>query len=234
MRLETMMATPTPTILLRKHTLPLTSLIPLIMNLHITPATLSFVALLANFLPVTLSGLPYRPGQLRSEFLFCGISSLTLLVLMMVIVVVIHCWRRMLPHLPREPNSVGAVLTYLVDSDMCDDFEGLEKESRRKRDKAIKALGKRYGYGMKEVDGEKRWCVDEMLEETAPAGTVAGPKYNPSVFTGETDSGKEVFIAEPVPEGIEVVTPVVGPIGGSMSNSTRDLPASLVIGPVVR
>lgn len=44
---------------------------------------------------------------------------------------------------------------------MCDDFEGLERLKVADRDKRIRALGKRYGYGKREVDGVERWIVDE-------------------------------------------------------------------------
>ncbi|KAF2174616.1 hypothetical protein K469DRAFT_145989, partial [Zopfia rhizophila CBS 207.26] len=162
MRLQQMNATPTPTILLQKHSLSLTSFFPLMRNRHFIPATLSFVALLSEFLVVTLSGLPYRPGQLRSEFFFCGIASLTIIAAMMFVVVVVNSWRRLLPHLPREPNTVATVMTYVANSNMCADFEGLEKFSTRKRDKHIGGLRKRYGYGLMTAGREEMWAVDEM------------------------------------------------------------------------
>jgi hypothetical protein len=161
MDLQHLDATPTPTILLRKHTLPLTSFIPMLRNRHFVPAVVAFVAILSEFLVITLSGLPYRPGQLRSEFYFCAISSLVILLLMLAIVVVINVWRRFLPHLPRNPNNVANVLSYVVGTRMCDDFEGLERLKVADRDKRIRALGKRYGYRKREVDGAERWIVDE-------------------------------------------------------------------------
>ena len=162
MRLQLMDATPTPTILLRKHNLALTSFLPLLRNRHFAPATISFIAILSEFLIITLSGLPYRPGQLRSEFIFCGIASMGLLLLMIFAIVVMNVWRRLLPHLPREPNTIATLLTYLVNSHMCADFEGLEELATSKRDKNIRLLGKRYGYGLIEMDGEQRWAVDDM------------------------------------------------------------------------
>jgi hypothetical protein len=165
MRLQTLGATPTPTILLRKHTIPLTSFFPLIRNRHFTPAAVAFAALLSEFLVVTLSGLPYRPGQLRSEFLFCGISSLAILVIMLIVVIIINIWRRILTHLPRKPDNVANVMSYVAGVEMCHDFEGLELLKVEERDKRIRELGKRYGYGLKEwANGTKRqrWVVDEM------------------------------------------------------------------------
>jgi hypothetical protein len=170
MDLQHLKETPTPTILLRKHTLPITSFLPMLRNRHLVPATVAFVAILSEFLVITLSGLPYRPGQLQSEFFFCAISSLVILIFMLGIVVVINIWRRFLPHLPRKPDSVANVLSYVVGSRMCDDFEGLERVKVSDRDKAIRAQAKRYGYGKRaEVDanGEtiERWVVDGVWSE---------------------------------------------------------------------
>ncbi|KAH0538448.1 hypothetical protein FGG08_004946 [Glutinoglossum americanum] len=111
-------AHPRPTILLRKRTLPLTSLLPMLHNRHFTAATIAFTALLSEFLVVALSGLPYRPGQLREEFLFCAIASLRVLSIMLAELGGLDIWRRFLPHLPRKPDSVAAAMTYVCDSKM--------------------------------------------------------------------------------------------------------------------
>src|SRR5204862_2991610 len=100
-------------------------------NQHFTTATVAMTALLSEFLVITLSGLPYRPGQLREEFLFCGIASLTILSIMLVVLSAVNVWRRFLPHLPRKPDSVAAVITYVCESKMNTDFEGLERVSVR-------------------------------------------------------------------------------------------------------
>jgi hypothetical protein len=54
-------------------------------------------------------------------------------------------------------------MTYVCQSAMVRDFEGLEKMSVGKRDAAIRRIGKMYGYGLK-TQGEKgrRWAVDEI------------------------------------------------------------------------
>jgi hypothetical protein len=158
-----MNATPTPTILLRKHSLPLTSLLPMLRNGHFIAAIIAFTALLSEFLVVAFSGLPYRPGQLRSEFMFCAIASLTVLAIMLLTVGITNIWRRWLPRLPRKPDNVAAVLTYVCQSHMVDDFEGVEVLSVRERDRRIRDLRKRYGYRIRKgEDGLGRWTIDEM------------------------------------------------------------------------
>ncbi|KAF2397668.1 hypothetical protein EJ06DRAFT_464434, partial [Trichodelitschia bisporula] len=65
--------------------------------------------------------------------------------------------------LPRRPDTVAAVMTYVCDSRMCEDFEGGEKVSVKERDRHVVRLGKRYGYGVREgADGGGRWVVDDM------------------------------------------------------------------------
>lgn len=160
MSLKNLQAAPTPTILLRRHSLPLTSFLPLLRNKHTVPATVALIGIVGEFLVVSLSGLPYRPGQLKSEFLFCGITSLCILLLMVTGVVLVNVWRFSLPKLPRKPDTVSHVLTYVVGAKMCDDFEGLERLETAERDKAIKSMSKRYGYGQQEIGGQVRWIVD--------------------------------------------------------------------------
>jgi Protein of unknown function (DUF3433) len=163
MQLQTLKALPARTILLRKHTLALTSFLPMLRNGHFTAAAVAFAAILSEFLVITLSGLPYRPGQLRSEFIFCGWASIAILLTLVVVLLVVNVWRRYLPPLPRKPASVAAVMSYVCQSTMVGDFKGLERVSVEKRDEQIKRLGKMYGYGLK-VNEEKgtRWAVDEI------------------------------------------------------------------------
>jgi hypothetical protein len=118
-------------------------------------------AILAEFLIVALSGLPYRPGQVQDEFFFCGISSLIILVAMVLVIGFVSFWRRYLPHLPRKPNSTAAVMTYLADSRMVDDFEGAEKMKGWQRDMWVEEQGKLYGYSLRTTeDGQTRWTID--------------------------------------------------------------------------
>ncbi len=152
-----------PTILMSRHSIPLLAIVPLLRNGHFAAASVATTGLISEFLVVFLSGLPYRPGQLRSEFLFCGIASMIILGLMVVQLAFINFWRRQLPHLPRRPDSIAAVMTYVAGTSMARDFYGLEEDSTRERNKAIRGLDKTYAYGWrKEEGGRVRWVVDEV------------------------------------------------------------------------
>jgi len=145
-----------------RHTVPITAIIPLLRNQHITAASVAVTGIAAEFLVVFLAGLPYRPGQLRTEFLFCGIGSLCILALMIAQLIVVNLWRRHLPYLPRRPDSIGAVMTYVAGTAMVRDFHGLEELETRERDEAIVRLGKTYAYGWRrEDDGRARWVIEE-------------------------------------------------------------------------
>ncbi|KAK3934678.1 hypothetical protein QBC46DRAFT_347381 [Diplogelasinospora grovesii] len=160
-------ARPSPTILLNRHTSPLCALLPLVRNRHIVAASVAFTGLIAELLIITLAGLPYRPGQLRSEFLFCSIASVGILFLMAVQLVLVNIWRRSLPHLPRRPDTTAAVMTYVAGTSMVRDFYGLEELSTRERNRAIERMGKVYAYGWKTEDdgGRVRWIVDEARDQ---------------------------------------------------------------------
>ena len=152
-----------------RHSIPITAFFPLLKNRHRAAASVAAVGLLAEFLIIFLAGLPYRPGQLRSEFLTCGIASLAILVLMVLQLVFINFWRRQLPHLPRRPDSIAAVMTYVAGTAMVRDFHGLEESSVKQRNRAICGLGKTYAYGWRkeEPSGRVRWVVDEVPRDDA-------------------------------------------------------------------
>jgi len=81
---------------------------------------------------------------------------------MVLVLAFINVWRRFLPHLPRKPDSVAAVMSYVCGSRMNADFEGLEGLSVSQRDRSIARLGKRYRYGLRRrADGGVGWAVDE-------------------------------------------------------------------------
>jgi hypothetical protein len=137
---------------------------PLIRHRHFAAASIAFTGLAAELLIIALAGLPYRPGQLRGEFLFCGVAALAILALMVIQLGLVNLWRRALPHLPRRPDTIGAVMTYVAGTSMVRDFYGLEEMSVRERNKAIRRVGKVYAYGWRKEDesGRVRWVVDEV------------------------------------------------------------------------
>jgi hypothetical protein len=155
-------AKPTKTIILRQHITPLTAFLPLLRRGHFTAASVAFIGLVAEFLVVALSGLPYHPGQSRGEFLFWSIASMAILSIMVVELIIVNIWRRSLPHLPRPPTSIAAVMTYVAGTCMTQHFDGLEQLSVSERNRQIGHLGKAYTYRWgRDEGGRVRWVVDE-------------------------------------------------------------------------
>lgn len=154
-------AHPRRSILLSQHTTAVTSIVPSLLRGQHTTFLVSFTALMAEFLVVALSGLPIRSGQATDEFFFCGISSLLILAIMILVLITVTLWRRAVPHLPRKPDTTAGVMTYLADSRMVQDFEGVERMSKKERDTWVEQMGRRYEYGLKaRPDGKMRWVID--------------------------------------------------------------------------
>ncbi|KAK3392903.1 hypothetical protein B0H63DRAFT_3063 [Podospora didyma] len=183
-------APPSPTILLNRHTSPLCAILPLLRNRHLAAASVALTGLVAEFLIICLSGLPYRPGQLRSEFLFCGVASAAILSLMLAQLVAVAIWQRQgLPHLPRRPDTIGAVMTYVAGTSMVRDFQGLESLGTKERNKRIREMGKVYAYGWRAEEGGKvRWIVDEVPDAERKSFLTAGERESTVGGTGRRSS----------------------------------------------
>ena len=150
------------TILLRKRSSPYTAIFGMLYHKHVFAASLAFTAILADVLVVSLAGVPYSPGQIWMELIVCSYLSMAVLGVMIIATLALLVWRRRSPDLPRAPDTLLGVISYLADSNMLEDFEGLENVEKREMDDRIMGLGKRYGYGKNMgMDGQKRFMVDE-------------------------------------------------------------------------
>lgn len=77
-------------------------------------------------------------------------------------IIVTMIWRRWTPDLPRTPDTILAVMSYVANSRLLDDFDGCERLRSREVEDRVNGLGKRYGYGRYVgVDGQTKWMVDE-------------------------------------------------------------------------
>lgn len=123
---------------------------------------IAFVAVVAEILVIFLGAVPYAPGQVYVELLVSAYMSMALLGLMIIAIITLIFWKRNLPDLPRAPDTVAAMITYVSESKMQEDFETAEWCDDRELSGRIVALGKRYVYGkLAGSDGEYRHLVDE-------------------------------------------------------------------------
>ncbi|KAK5021364.1 hypothetical protein LTR16_000226 [Cryomyces antarcticus] len=155
-------ATASSTILFTTPTLTAASIIALLYHRHTLPAVVACTTILAEVLVITITGVPFASGQTWLQFLVSVYLSMGILGIMVLVVVALFFWRRRAPHLPRDPDTLAAVMSYVGASRMLDDFEGLEGMERKERDRMVKSWGKTYGYGwFVGRDGVGRWAVDE-------------------------------------------------------------------------
>ncbi|KAF6833891.1 hypothetical protein CMUS01_06396 [Colletotrichum musicola] len=161
-----MHATPSParnTILKKGFGAPALAVVPLARMGYAIPAALALTAFLAEFFVVVISGLPWRPGQLRGEYLFCAVAAVVMTSCMLLAQGFVVYWRSNLPHLPRRPDSVASVMTYVAGTEMGRNFDSVAGMGDQTARKSIKELGRRYAYGLRvEDDGRRRWVVDEV------------------------------------------------------------------------
>jgi hypothetical protein len=119
--------------------------------------------LLADILTITLAGIPYSPNEIYVELFICAYSSMGILSLMVLVLIVFLFWKWKLKEMPRKPDSLAGVISYLCDSFFLLDFEGCEGLRGMELEKKVGREGKRYGFGrFVGVDGKKRWMVDEV------------------------------------------------------------------------
>jgi hypothetical protein len=153
---------PLSTILLRKSSIPLTAVLPMFFKGYYIASFIAFVAVVSEVLVIILGAVPYAPGQVYVELLVSAYMSMSLLGLMIIALITLMFWKHNLPDLPRAPDTVASMVTYVAESKMQEDFETAEWCDDRELSGRIVALGKRYVYGKQAgSDGEYRHLVDE-------------------------------------------------------------------------
>jgi hypothetical protein len=155
-------ASPRSTILLRKSSIPFTSIFSMLFKGYFLAMAMAIIAVFADILIIFLGAVPFQSGEVYVELLVASYSSMAILGIMVLGVVALFLWKRRLPHLPRAPNTIATVASYLADSRMLDDFEGCEYLGNRDLSNRIAGLGKRYVYGRRPgSDGHSRYLIDE-------------------------------------------------------------------------
>lgn len=148
------------TILAERTLTPLTTFSTALYRRSFFVAHVALVALLSEVLVVVLPGIPFSAGQLDGAFLASAYVSMAVLAVMLLSLAAIWC-RRGDPKLPRTPNTVAAVLSYLCAGRMTEDFAGFARMAPEKRNQIVEDLGREYVFDVgRGVDGVVRWGVD--------------------------------------------------------------------------
>ncbi|KAH0536541.1 hypothetical protein FGG08_006591 [Glutinoglossum americanum] len=143
---------------------PLTTLPYSLLHHHYFLTLISFTALLSEILIIVLAGVPYSSTQLYVAFLVSTYTSIAILGLMLLTLAVTMLWWRMgNPDIPRMPDTLGVVWSYLCWSDqMLSSFKDLSSLQQEERDKRVMGWRKRYIFGEAEMmEGVQRWVLDE-------------------------------------------------------------------------
>jgi heme/copper-type cytochrome/quinol oxidase subunit 2 len=150
------------TILLKKNSIPLTSIFPSIFHWQFMAAVIAMIAVLADVLVIVIASVPYSAGQVVAELLASMWTTIVILALMIIGIISLIVWKARAPTLPRPPNTVGAVMSYVSDSRMAEDLEGCEYLNDFEIKTKIAGRGKKYLYGsFPGSDGEYKYFVDE-------------------------------------------------------------------------
>lgn len=152
------------TILIERTLNPITTVLLAIPRRHFFVGLIASVAILAEILIVTLAGIPFNAGQIYIAFRVCSFTSMTILGTMILVMVAVYVrlGRSPDPDLPRAPNTVAAVFSYLCGATtMLDDFADLATLDGTTRTRRVKAMGRTYVLAVGQAqDGVSRWTVD--------------------------------------------------------------------------
>lgn len=130
-------------------------------NQYWLAAAVTAVALSGEALNIVISGVPFSPGQVRTQFFVSAYMSLAILGLMILVLGFVMICRRQEARVPVPPFTLAAKISYLAGSGLLDDFDGSEWESERARDKRLRLLGRQYSLQERTaMDGSQRTLVD--------------------------------------------------------------------------
>ena len=142
--------------------MPFFAFVMLLAQGYIFGASMAFISFLSEILVVVLAAIPYSPGEIFFEFITCTYTSIGILSGMLLVLICLVFWRRQLPYVPRPPDTLGGVISYICDSRMLDTFDGYTELGNGEMARRISRLGKKYTYGEYEgVDGHVRWMIEE-------------------------------------------------------------------------
>ncbi|GKT85830.1 hypothetical protein Ct61P_03680 [Colletotrichum tofieldiae] len=161
---------PESSILLTRPTNSFYGIYAAILEGNIVLMLAAFMAILAEFLPILLTNIPYNLTQTLATHNICALTSVSILALMVTTLVasLFIKW----PDMPVDPRSIAGAMYYINESRMLEDFEGLSKLSSNEREKKVKELGRRYFYGAVSGKDGRRMGVEsiESVEDTAYTG----------------------------------------------------------------
>ncbi len=148
-------------ILISPPTNPCSGLYSALRQRHPYLGVLAVATLVADFLPVTMSHVPFSVLETYQTQYTCAYLSIAILVVMMVAVAssLVVCW----PHMPVDPRTIAGAMYYVCDSSILISFDGLAGVEMRDRDWMVKSMCVQYGFGtLTGVSGKERVGIDAV------------------------------------------------------------------------
>jgi hypothetical protein len=161
-----MFRSPTPgkqSILARHGNIPVISMFQVLFQQHdIFLSVVAFVAVLSDVLIIVIGAVPYSAGQIYLELLACSYTTMAILAIMLITITAVIIWRHKAPYMPRVPDTVAGVLSYVTDSQVLSEVEGCEHLTTRELENRIVAHGERYVYGNVSDMRGGRYCIVDI------------------------------------------------------------------------
>lgn len=141
-------------------------------------ASVCFTAALSDINIIAVSGVLMTYSQTKAAYEWSSVMALISTSIMLAVVLLTMIWWRRtegVKALPRKPETIAAVLSYLCSSQMpveLAQIPGIEHMSAEERDHIILSQRKRYKFGlMMGEDGRERYVIDYDDDEISDDGS---------------------------------------------------------------
>ena len=166
-RLAERSSSPHSTLLFTPSCTPISTTIRTLHHRYFSTAAITAVTFLGEGLNIVISGIPYAKGETLMQFSVSMYMSIGILGTMIVAIGFLILSRIREPRIPRRPDTLGAVMSYLSGSRILDDYEGMECLDERTRHGHLRLMGKKYEFKeMIRRDGKFGWAVDETFGQS--------------------------------------------------------------------
>lgn len=148
------------TILVNRTLHPMTTLVMSVWRGQVYVSLVALAAVLSEILIITLVGIPFRENQFYEAFLASVWISVGIMSYMLLLLVALYL-RPQGPNLPRRPDTVASLFSYLCGSQLLEDFADLSTVDTKTQRKHIERASRTYVLKEKLTrDQLVRWTID--------------------------------------------------------------------------
>lgn len=157
-------SSPDSTILFQPSTTPFASTVRALHHRYFVVAAVTIVVILSNLvLNVVIGGVAYQRGQSLRQSLVSRWLSIIILAVMMLAALALLISRLRSSRIPRQPNSLGVVMSYIAGGCLPETVCGMEHLTEDERRERMCAMAHKYQLGEREqVNGTYTWSIDRV------------------------------------------------------------------------